>query len=199
MQRDAEFGDSSSNSGHRGADELRPTIVVPETATRSKAARAAQLSVVLVAAGTGDVLDRDQQRQCANHLACATQRDASLAAEIGAGWAVFVRGQIALRKPWPAFQGRCAAIALRLVAGLADNDERRLDLARICWWRAGLRWEALESGRSRDRPYETPDGRGLIYPLGGALCVHFRTRRARAVRFTAADAPWSKGRAGGSR
>jgi hypothetical protein len=133
--------------------------------------------------------DCSPAQQCANHAACATQRDARLAAEIGAGWAVFVRGQVALRQPWPDFQGRCAAIALRLVEGLADNENRCLELARICWWCAGLRWEALEVGRSRDRPYETPDGRGQIYPLRGALWVHFRTRRGRPARVTTADAP----------
>src|SRR4051812_24676420 len=39
--------------------------------------------------------------RCANHEACATHRDAALASEIGEAWAVFVRGQVDLRKPWP--------------------------------------------------------------------------------------------------
>ena len=60
-------------------------------------------------------------QQCANHLACATQRDAALAAEIGAAWAVFVRGQLDIRRPWPPFERRVAAIALRLVEGLAAS------------------------------------------------------------------------------
>lgn len=37
----AELGDPSSSSGHRGADALRPTVVVLEAATQSKAARTA--------------------------------------------------------------------------------------------------------------------------------------------------------------
>ena len=41
--------------------------------------------------------------RCANHQACVTQRDAALAAEIGAAWAEFVRGQVDVRKPWPPF------------------------------------------------------------------------------------------------
>jgi hypothetical protein len=62
--------------------------------------------------------------RCANHQACATQRDAALAAEIGEAWAVFVRGQVDVRKPWPPFSGRAAAIASRLVTGLADEPCR---------------------------------------------------------------------------
>jgi hypothetical protein len=63
-------------------------------------------------------------RQCAHHLACATQREAALAAEIGAAWAVFVRGQLDIRRPWPPFAGPAAAIALRLVEGLAAKPRR---------------------------------------------------------------------------
>ena len=140
-------------------------------------------------------------RPCPGHLACATQPDAALAAEIGIGWATFVRGQVDIRRPWPPFTGRAAEIAIRLVGGLAPIDARRSELARICHWRAGLRWESLELPRIRDRPYEQPAGRGVIYPLpGGALCVHFRTRRIQArspLRFTAADSPWSMRRRGG--
>jgi hypothetical protein len=51
------------------------------------------------------------------HLACATQRDAALAAEIGAAWAVFAGGQLDIRRPWRPFSGPAAAIALRLVEG----------------------------------------------------------------------------------
>jgi hypothetical protein len=114
--------------------------------------------------------------QCANHRACATQRDAALAAEIGAAWAVFVRRQLDIRRPWPPFTGRAAAIALRLVEALAA-EPRRSELAQICHWRAGLRWESLELPRIRDRPYEAPDGGGVVYQLPGALRIQFRTRR----------------------
>jgi hypothetical protein len=117
-------------------------------------------------------------KQCPNHFACATQlRDAALAAEIGAAWAVFVRGQLDIRRPWPPFSGRAAAIALRLVEGLA-TEPRRGELAQICHWRAGLRWESLELPRIRDRPYEIPNGAGVLYQLPGALRIQFRTRRA---------------------
>jgi hypothetical protein len=101
--------------------------------------------------------------------------------------------------PWPPFAGRAAEIASRLVAALA-GEPRRTELARVCHWRAGLRWESLELPRIRDRPYEEPTGEGVIYRLpGGALCVHFRTRRTQAnsPRFTAADSPWSKRRRSG--
>src|SRR6185295_14777352 len=116
--------------------------------------------------------------------------------EIGAAWATFVRGQLDARRPWPAFAGRAAAIARRLVAGLAA-EPRRSELARICHWRAGLKWEALERPRIRDRPYEAGAGGGTVYQLPGALQIHFRTRRRRpATGFTEADAPWSTRRGG---
>jgi hypothetical protein len=120
-------------------------------------------------------------KQCSYHLACATQRDAALAAEIGAAWAVFVRGQLDVRRPWPPFSGRAAAIALRLVEGLAA-EPRRGELARICHWRAGLRWESLELPRIRDRPYEAPGGEGVLAQLPGALRIQFRPRRADRIR-----------------
>jgi hypothetical protein len=70
-----------------------------------------------------------------------------------------------------------AAIARRLVAGLVP-EPRRSELARICHWRAGLRWESLERPRLRDRPYEAPDGEGAVFQLSGALRIQFRTRRS---------------------
>lgn len=74
--------------------------------------------------------------------------------------------------------------------GLAA-EPRRSELARICHWRAGLRWESRELPRSRDRPYETPVGSGVL----GQLPRHYasssgpaapsraarRTRRTHAV------------------
>lgn len=111
---------------------------------------------------------------------------------------MFVRRQLDIRKPWPPYSGRAAAIASRLVAGLAAQP--RLDqLARICHWRAGLRWEALELPRLRDRPYEPGDGEGVIVELpGSALSIRFRTRRhTPPPRFTAAHTPWNtRGRGG---
>jgi hypothetical protein len=134
--------------------------------------------------------------QCANHRACATQRDAALASEIGAAWAVFVRGQLDIRKPWPPFVDRAAAIAQRLVEGLAA-EPRRSELAQICHWRAGLKWEALERPGLRDRPYERGNGKGVLVELPGtALSIRFRTRRAQgrapAERFSGGDVPWSR-------
>jgi hypothetical protein len=132
---------------------------------------------------------------CPNHLACATQPDAALASEIGAAWASFVRGQVDVRRPWPAFSGRAAAIATRLVAGLARTEPRRGELARIAHWRAGLRWESLELPRIRDRPYEVRDGGAVLYRLPGALCVHFRTRASsQPRRLGGADVPWARPR-----
>jgi hypothetical protein len=134
--------------------------------------------------------------RCANHQTCASQRDAALAAEIGAAWAMFVRGQVDVRRPWPSFRGRVAAIALRLVTELAV-EPRRSELARICHWRAGLKWEALERPRIRDRPYENPDGASVICKLPGALRIQSRTRRqttSAPERFDAIDALWPRRR-----
>jgi hypothetical protein len=96
---------------------------------------------------------------------------------VGIGWAIFVRGQVDARRAWPDFEGRCAAIARRLVAWLADDDMRREELAQICWWRAGIRWEFIVT-KARDRPWETPNGKGVLYPIPGydGLCVQFRPR-----------------------
>jgi hypothetical protein len=138
--------------------------------------------------------DCSPRGQCAHahYLACATQADARLAADIGVGWAHFVKEELDVRRPWPDFGGRCKAIAFRLVHGIAVTDERRPELALICWWRAGLRWEALKE-RHRDRPYQDPVGRGAIYALPGpgSLYVHFRTRKSRkGPGRNAADTPW---------
>lgn len=126
--------------------------------------------------------DCSHGRQCDHHQACATQPDAALASAIGAAWAVFVRSQIDVRQPWPAYEGRAEEIALRLVQGLAP-EPRRSELARICHWRAGLRWESLELPRIRDRPFEQREGGSEIVELpGSALMVRFRTlRRTRRV------------------
>jgi hypothetical protein len=43
----------------------------------------------------------------------------------------FVWGQVSIRRPWPTFDGRCAAIATRLVAWLAAADDRRDELGQI--------------------------------------------------------------------
>jgi len=138
---------------------------------------------------------------CPEHQACATQPDAAIASEIGAAWARFVRAQVDVRLPWPPFAGRAGEIAFRLVGGIEATDRRRNELARICHWRAGLVWESLERPTVRDRPYEAPAGGRAVFRLpGGALTVHFRTRRTQAgspPRFTAADAPWrQRGRHG---
>lgn len=124
--------------------------------------------------------ERADRPPCANHRACKSQHDARLAADVGIGWAMFVRGQIpTIRKPWPDFTGRCAEIALWLVEWLSDSAARRAELARICWWRAGMRWDALHH-RIRDRPGEFPTGRDQTHDLLGhsLVKIHFRTRRA---------------------
>jgi hypothetical protein len=167
----------------------------PRSAPRPQSARAAKCD--MVRRSVERCGDCAPGRLCPGHFACASQSDAALAAEIGVGWATFVRSQIDIRRPWPPYAGRAAEIAARLVVGLTPIAARRGELARLCHWRAGLRWESLELPRIRDRPYEPPAGGGAIYPLsGGALCVHFRTRRIQAssppARSTAADSPWSK-------
>jgi hypothetical protein len=114
---------------------------------------------------------------CRNHLACTRDPVARTAADVGIGWAIFVRGQVDARRAWPDFEGRCAAIARRLVGWLADDGKRREELAQICWWRAGIRWEFIVT-KGRDRPWETPSGKGVLYPIPGydGLCVQFRPR-----------------------
>jgi len=119
---------------------------------------------------------------CANYLACRTHRDAAIAADIGVGWARFVWREVDVRQPWPAYRGRCAAIAERLVAWLAETEARRGELARICSWRAAISWSTLLE-RIRDRPYREPDGEGLLYQLPGQL--QFRPRRRRGERRSA--------------
>jgi hypothetical protein len=135
-------------------------------------------------------------QQCLNHLACAAQPDAALASEIGAAWVSFVRDQVDVRRrPWLPFRGRAAAIATRLVEGLVGTEQRRAELARIAHWRAGLRWEALELPRIRDRPYDAREGGAVLYRLPGALCVHFRTRASsQPRRLGSMDVPWVRPR-----
>jgi hypothetical protein len=126
-----------------------------------------------------DEMARTPGQRCRNHRECAARPDARTAADIGVGWAIFVRSMADYRRPWPPFGGRCAAIARRLVAWLAPaNELRRDELARICWWRAGIRWEWI-AVRDRDRPAEPPARQELIYPLPGydGLCIRFRPRR----------------------
>ena len=113
--------------------------------------------------------------RCARHVACLQHLDARLAAEIGRGWAHFVWREMDVRRPWPDYGGRCAAIAERLVRGLALTDERQRELGRICSWRAEIAWAAL-TGKSRDMPYRTPDGGGLSYALPSAPHVEIRFR-----------------------
>jgi hypothetical protein len=129
--------------------------------------------------------------RCRNHEDCATHPDAGLASDIGAAWARFTRTQIDVRRPWPPFDGEVAEIALHLVTGLA-REPRLHELARICHWRAGLVWEALELPRIRDRPYEAPTGGSAVYPLTGALQIRFRTRR-RASTGLAVSRPGRRG------
>jgi len=119
---------------------------------------------------------------CRNHLECRAHRDAAIAAEIGVGWARFVWLELDVRRPWPTFDGRCAAIARRLVGWLAATEARRDELARICSWRAAISWSALIE-RVRDRPYREADGEGLLYQLPGQrLWIQFRPRRRSGER-----------------
>lgn len=120
---------------------------------------------------------------CPGHHACATQPDATIASEIGAAWARFVRAQVDVRLPWPPFAGRAAEITFRLVGGLEAVDPRRSELAQICHWSVGLVWESLERSMLRDRPYETPSGHRAIFQLpGGALTVLEERRRSPSQR-----------------
>ena len=90
--------------------------------------------------------------------------------------------EVDIRQPWPTYGGRCAAIAERLVAWLAETEARRGELARICSWRAAISWSSLLE-RIRDRPYREPDGEGLLYQLPGQLVwIQFRPRRRRGER-----------------
>jgi hypothetical protein len=121
---------------------------------------------------------------CRWHVECHAHHDARMAADIGVGWARFVWLAIDVRRPWPAFHGRCAAIADRLVAWLVKEDEqaRRRQLAEICSWRAAITWEALQAG-SRDRPFRDSSDKGIEYALPGRehVVIRFRPRGRAAI------------------
>lgn len=121
---------------------------------------------------------------CRWHVEIRAHRDARIAADIGVGWARFVWHAIDIRRPWPSCEGRCAAIAIRLVSWLVDEDqpERRRHLAEVCNWRAGNTWEALQEG-SRDRPFRASSSSGVEYALPGLdhVVIRFRPRSAAAV------------------
>jgi len=118
-------------------------------------------------------------KRCRWHAECVAHLDARTASDIGAGWARFVWHAIDLRRPWPPCTGRCADIATRLVGWLTEDEARRKQLAEICSWRAGLQWEALQSG-SRDWPYRQPSGEATEYALPGRehVVIRFRPRAA---------------------
>lgn len=61
----------------------------------------------------------------------------------GMAWAQHVATTIPPpSRPWPAFEGRAAAIATRKVTDIAAGDERLLAaLARECWADAARWWE----------------------------------------------------------
>jgi hypothetical protein len=128
--------------------------------------------------------------RCRRHQACLDHRDAWLAAELGCAWADRVWRQVDLRRPWPTFDGPCAAIATRLVAWLTKDVAlaRRRELAEICSWRAGIRWEALQAG-SRDRPYRTPSARTHDHALPGHAHV---VLRAAVSPLEAAPGAWAE-------
>lgn len=120
---------------------------------------------------------------CTWHAECHAHRDARIAADIGVGWARFVWLALDVRRPWPSCNGRCAAIATRLVSWLVKQDEqaRRRQLAEICSWRASITWEALQAG-VRDRPFRAASNQGIEYALPGLDHVVIRFRpRARSV------------------
>jgi len=120
---------------------------------------------------------------CRWHVECRAHLDAQIAADIGVGWARFVWFAVDIRRPWPSCDGRCGAIASRLVAWLVKDDKaRREQLAEICCWRASMTWEALQAG-SRDRPFRMPSDRGIEYALPGRehVRIRFRPRDPAAV------------------
>lgn len=125
---------------------------------------------------------------CRRHQACLDHRDAWLAAELGCAWATRVWHGLDVRRPWPLFEGRCAETATRLVAWLTKDVAlaRRRELAELCSWRAGIRWEALQSG-SRDRPYRASSTQGLEYGVRGHEHVVIRFRASARAEGRAAS------------
>jgi hypothetical protein len=85
-----------------------------------------------------------------------------------------------VRLPWPDFTGRCREISQRLVGWLARDDTRRNELAHLCWWCAGLRWEFVVD-RRRDAPWEFPAGGGEVIAVQGyePVRIEFRPRHRR--------------------
>jgi hypothetical protein len=73
------------------------------------------------------------------------------AAARGYAWADRVRARLGDRAPaaWPAFEGRCAAIARRLVGGLCRDERVNEQLAERCWAEAKRRYETRSPGRPR--------------------------------------------------
>jgi hypothetical protein len=89
--------------------------------------------------GTPPLCDSCVEQTLSWHLGTAALR--------GELWADRVRTQLGRHvPPWPPFEGKALAIALRLVGGL-DRDERVNEaLAERCWAVARRRWEKDDRG-----------------------------------------------------
>jgi hypothetical protein len=59
----------------------------------------------------------------------------------GAHWGAGVARRIGSSRPWPPFEGKARAIALRKVADLGGDDVTREARARHCWGRAKEEYE----------------------------------------------------------
>jgi hypothetical protein len=81
---------------------------------------------------------------------CIEQRISWLAGAAnlrGDRWAGDVATKVGTAKPWPAFDGRCAAIARHKVEDLGAGEARLEErLARLCWEAAAARYAKLRAG-----------------------------------------------------
>jgi hypothetical protein len=65
-------------------------------------------------------------------------------------WAQRVAQLVPVDRPWPPYEGRCAELARKQVAGICSDDGRIEALARACHARAAEAWEQIRATAGRD-------------------------------------------------
>jgi hypothetical protein len=74
----------------------------------------------------------------------ALTHDGGSATRLGVEWADRTAKQVGLARDWPAYEGRVAEIARRMIGELGRTEERREELAGLCAARAARRWRWLQ-------------------------------------------------------
>jgi hypothetical protein len=81
-----------------------------------------------------------REQLCDRCLADALAQLRGVAACRGEYWARSVACKVSRKRPWPAYEGRCATIARDKVRDLGRDERLREELARLCvhwaarWW-----------------------------------------------------------------